>query len=164
MNPNPHSTPPPAGWAGVLAALAAAGGSDGADAAAWWQQDNLGGRTTGDRTPTARAVLAGLADLDPAVLDALPTPGHVCMSTVYQQHTEMDAPAWDGLDVDLQAQAAQAYRDSFQQAVHNQVTGYCHDTLNPETTCGEADLHPAAGGATGEQPTTIIDPRERGAR
>src|SRR6266542_7019281 len=61
-----------AAWQHTLAVLRQAGQNAGADAADWWAQDTVGGRATGDSTATARAVLAGIDDGDPAVLDALP--------------------------------------------------------------------------------------------
>lgn len=49
------------------------GAEHGANAAAWWEQDAIGGRAGGDVAETARAVLAGIEDGDPMVLDSLPT-------------------------------------------------------------------------------------------
>jgi hypothetical protein len=49
------------------------GSEHGRNAAEWWQQDTLGGRVTGDVTPTARAILTGLEGGDPAVLDTADT-------------------------------------------------------------------------------------------
>lgn len=50
------------------------GADHGRSAAGWWEQDAIGGRATGDVRPTARAVLQGLEDGDPQVLDAIPGP------------------------------------------------------------------------------------------
>src|SRR5215216_5766452 len=50
------------------------GREHGANAASWWEQDALGGRATHDTRYTAEAVLKGLEDGDPAILDSLPQP------------------------------------------------------------------------------------------
>jgi hypothetical protein len=67
--PGPHPTL----WNSILLALGQADASAGSDAAGWWAQDTVGGRAGGDTATRARAVLAGINDGDPAVLDALPT-------------------------------------------------------------------------------------------
>src|SRR5215470_12893589 len=59
-------------WRRVLDALHEAGARAGRDAADWWEQDTLGGRASGDTTARAAAILAGLDDIDPAIVDTLP--------------------------------------------------------------------------------------------
>jgi hypothetical protein len=49
------------------------GADHGRTAAAWWQQEAIGARATGDTTAIARRVLARLDDCDPEILDQLPT-------------------------------------------------------------------------------------------
>lgn len=50
----------------------AIGHADGRQGAAWWEQDAIGGRTSGDTTSVARRLLQGVEDGDPAILDTLP--------------------------------------------------------------------------------------------
>src|SRR6266536_5887154 len=61
-----------AAWQYTLAVLRQAGQDAGVGAADWWAQDTVGGRATGDTATTAGALLAGIDDGDPAILDALP--------------------------------------------------------------------------------------------
>jgi hypothetical protein len=72
----PHHTPGPDRdcdtWRRALDALREAGAQAGRDAADWWEQDTLGGRASGHTTARAVAILAGLEDIDPAIVDALP--------------------------------------------------------------------------------------------
>ena len=47
----------------------------GINAAAWWEQDTLGGRATGEYARyTAETVLKGIEDGDPEIVDSLPYP------------------------------------------------------------------------------------------
>lgn len=48
------------------------GTEHGKNAAAWWEQDAIGGRSSGDVKITASTVLKGLEDGYPEILDALP--------------------------------------------------------------------------------------------
>lgn len=57
-----------------LARATEIGREHGENAAAWWEQDAIGGRASGDVTAAARRVLAGIEDCDPMILDNLPAP------------------------------------------------------------------------------------------
>src|SRR5437764_13727870 len=110
-------------WQHILEALRQAGQHAGTGAADWWAQDTVGGRATGDTAGRARAVLAGIDDGDPAVLDALPacdlsgqwadTPTE---ADLYAHAAPPDAPGWDDLDPLRRDEAMQAYRDGFDTA------------------------------------------------
>jgi hypothetical protein len=139
-------------WAGTLGRLAAAGRQDGADAAAWWQQDALGGRTTGDVTATAARVLAGLDNLEPRVLDALPVPpfSDALIEAVYTEHTPRLAPSWARLRPSRRVAAVDAYRDAYEAALHQQVAAYCRQVLDTDPadqTHTPTTSHQRGGGA-----------------
>src|SRR5262249_24119630 len=97
------------GWATTLARLRAAGAEAGRGVAEWWAQDTIGGRDTGDVRATARRILAGIDDGDPAVLDGLPTfhppiRWHDGRDTAQVRYTEAaheaahgQAPGWQDL-------------------------------------------------------------------
>lgn len=57
----------------LLDAAYQAGAAAGRQAADWWAQHTVGGQAHGDTASTARRILAGIDDGDPAVLDQLPT-------------------------------------------------------------------------------------------
>ncbi len=125
-----------AAWLHILEALRQAGQRAGAGAADWWAQDTVGGRATGDTTATARAVLAGIDDGDPAVLDALPvcdlsgqwanTPTE---ADLYAHAVPPDAPGWDDLDTPRRDEAIEAYRDGFDTAAGERVAEHCRTAL-----------------------------------
>jgi hypothetical protein len=121
-------------WAKTLNRLAEAGRQDGADAAAWWQQYALGGRTTGDVTGTAARVLAGLDNLEPRVLDTLPAApfSDALLEAVYTEHTSRLAPAWRRLRPSQRVAAVDAYRDAYEDALHQQVAAYCRQVLDTD--------------------------------
>jgi hypothetical protein len=121
-------------WARSLARLAEAGRQDGADAAAWWQQYALGGRTTGDVTATAARVLAGLENLEPRVLDTLPAApfSDALIEQVYTEHTSRLAPVWRRLRPPQRVAALDAYRDAYENALHQQVAAYCRQVLDTD--------------------------------
>jgi hypothetical protein len=58
----------------AIAYATATGAQDGRSAAGWYAQDTYGGRVTRGAREAATAVLRGIADGDPAVLDGLPAP------------------------------------------------------------------------------------------
>src|SRR2546423_13376042 len=130
-------------WSAVLDALRAAGMDGGTTAADWWAQDTVGGRATGDTTRTARAVLAGIDDGDPAVLDALPgcdrsnedRPPH---AQLYAEAAPAGAPPWTALDPRQREEAADAYRDGVDTAVQDRITEHCRAAL-PDSTGGTGD-------------------------
>ena len=156
MNPNHHPTPSGRRRARravrrftrALADLTAAGRAHGIDAAGWWQQDSIGGRVTGDVAATAAQVLAGLEDLDPQVLDTLPgMPLHdTLLERLYTEHTGRAAPTWARLTAPQRVRAVDAYRDAYDQALHQQVESYCRQVL--DTTPAADGGHRPAGGHT----------------
>jgi hypothetical protein len=118
-------------WTQVLETLRAAGEQEGRQAADWWEQDAIGGRTNGDVHSTARAVLAGIDDGDPAILDSLPSfdvAGYDAER--FHLHTPGDAPRWDDLPEDDQAEAIDAARDGFHRAIHDGIAAYCRALLD----------------------------------
>jgi hypothetical protein len=128
------TTPDPA-WQAVLAAIAAAGRAAGSDAAAWWQQDALGGRASGDTAARARAVLTGIADGDPLMLDALPAaePGEDKAEQAYkEEHAGPSGhPGWPALDAVARAEAVDAWREAYHTAVLDEVARCCRHALDP---------------------------------
>lgn len=150
--PGPH----PAPWRSVLLALRQAGARAGIRAADWWAQDTVGGRASGDTTTTARAVLAGIADGDPAVLDALPTCDLSSQGADTPTEAEVyadaappaappDAPPWTTLGPAQREEAIGAYRDAFDTAVADRVGQHCRTAL-PEPGEPASDQPGRAGG------------------
>lgn len=150
-NSTPTSIPDPSAagdpphtvtWPAVLDAFREAGTDAGTDAADWWAQDTVGGRATGDTTRTARAVLAGIDDGDPTVLDALPGCHQSDSSTdaqqLYVEAAPDSAPPWTALDPGQRAEAVDAYRDGFDTAVQDRVAQHCRTAL-PDSTGGTGD-------------------------
>lgn len=99
----------------------------GISAAMWWEQDTLGGRVTGDARPTAKAVLKGLEDGDPEILDSLPYPDLSGQwADGYSSHdllndvgvNDGDASFFDGLTDDIFT----AYELAFNEAVEDSVS------------------------------------------
>ena len=98
----------------------------GINAAAWWEQDTLGGRATGEYARyTAETVLKGIEDGDPEIVDSLPYPdlsGQWADS--YSSHdlleelgvNDGDASFHDGL-----TDKSSTYEMAFTQAVENAV-------------------------------------------
>jgi hypothetical protein len=134
--PDHPPTPREATWPTILQALREAGTRAGSTAADWWAQDTIGGRASADTTRTARAVLAGLDDGDPAIFDTLPAcdlPGHGADTNreadLYTDAAPTDAPTWQTLDPAGREEAIDAYRDGFDTAVHERVAQHCRTAL-----------------------------------
>jgi hypothetical protein len=131
------------GWAATLARLRAAGTEASRDVAEWWVQDTIGGRATGDVRATARQILAGIDDGDPAVLDTLPTftpPArwHDGRDTAQVRYTEAahdaghdQAPHWRELTDAQRAETIAASREAFDTAVADRVAELCHLAASP---------------------------------
>ena len=163
-SPGPAATPDPCAgedprtphamtWSAVLDALREAGARAGSNAADWWAQDTVGGRASGDTAHTARAVLAGIDDGDPAVLDALPAcdrPEEDSPTDAqrYAEAAPAGAPSWTTLNPDQRHEAVDAYRDGFDTAVQDRVAHHCGTAL-PDTD------------RTGDRPGSVL-PRVRG--
>ncbi len=141
----PHHTPGPDRdcdtWHRALEVLREAGAQAGRDAADWWEQDTLGGRASGHTTARAVAILAGLEDIDPAIVDALPAcdrsgqradqPAHVpCWVDLYHDAAPADAPRWDDLDPHARDEAIGAYCDGYDNAAHDGVAAHCRRAVD----------------------------------
>jgi hypothetical protein len=114
--------------------MRAAGGQAGRSAAGWWAQDTVGGRATGDTCTTARRVLVGIADGDPAVLDGLPTLPAGDDAQRYADAAPPDAPAFAQLTAAERAAVADAYRDGFDAAVADAAAAHCRAAADPTGT------------------------------
>ena len=126
----PHHTPGPDRdcdtWRRALDALREAGAQAGRDAADWWEQDTLGGRASGHTTARAVAILAGLEDIDPAIVDALPA----CDRSGQRADQPADAPGWDDLDPHARDEAIGAYCDGYDNAAHDGVAAHCRRAVD----------------------------------
>jgi len=149
-------------WPDVLQALHEAGQRAGRNAADWWAQDTVGGRATADTAARARAVLAGIDNGDPAVLDTLPvcdlsgrwadTPTEAdSHASRYTDTAPPDAPGWNHLDAGHRDEAIAAYRDGFDTACPDRVAEHCRtalpadpatpDTATPDTGAPGNERH-----------------------
>jgi hypothetical protein len=124
----------------------AIGRQHGENAAAWWNQDALGGRATGDTTAIATRVLQGIEDGDPAVIDALPdladawsedfTPGDLAEECLWPEPDRDDTAAHQRWTA-AQPAVRQAYEDAFVESVENGVAEAA------ETTSPQLPMNPA---------------------
>ena len=118
----------------LLGAVRHIGAEDGAAAAEWWLQDPIGGRASGDTAATARRILAGIDDGDPAVLDTLPQPG-TGTSAGAPNGDPRAATGWDDVVAHLQGEYRQqvedAYREGYTAAVTDAVAAACRRRLHP---------------------------------
>jgi len=113
------------------------GREHGTNAAAWWEQDALGGRVTGDTRSTAEAVLKGIEDSDPQVLDGLPYPDLSGQwADGYSSHDlldELDVNDGDTSFIEgLTDEIFTAYEMAFAEAVESAVTAYAKAALSVE--------------------------------
>lgn len=135
-----------AGWERVLDALRAAGAAAGRDAARWWAQHAVGGRARGDVTSAARQVLAGVDDVDPPVLDGLPTADRYVLADDcdrYAEHAPPDAPRWGELTARQCDQSRWAWCDGYDDAVEAEAVRQCRIILHPEGDDGDlSHVHP----------------------
>lgn len=107
------------------------GREHGTNAAAWWRQDAIGGRTTGDVMTYARQVLEDLDDGNPSLLDSLPSPdlsgkwadGPTPQSLA--EHAGIDPR--DGIYAD---ELCNVYEAAFNDAVHAEVARMCREVLS----------------------------------
>ena len=108
------------------ARVRAAGATAGRNAAEWWCQNTFGGRAPGDVAPTAQHVLDGIADGDPAVLDALPS---LDLSGQWADGlTEADVLSDVDLDPDdLEPEAVSFVLDQYRDAFDGAVVEYVED-------------------------------------
>ncbi|MEH0931419.1 DUF4314 domain-containing protein [Micromonospora sp. CPCC 205558] len=138
------TTPPPtggpvdeaAGWAAALQRMRAAGIEAGHTAAEWWAQDTIGARASGDTRLTARRVLAGIDEGDPAVLDAIPrytSAGGSVDTAGWELFADAtgDTTGWFGLRIQQRDEAMTVYRDAFDTAATDRITDLCHLAASP---------------------------------
>lgn len=121
-------------WGQVLDALRFAGAQAGRSAADWWAQDTVGGRASGDTAGTARKILTGIDDGDPAVLDTLPTvdlPATDGEPDFYTAAVADSGPGWSELAAAEQQEALDAYRHGADTAITDRVTDHCRATADP---------------------------------
>jgi hypothetical protein len=126
-----HRTGSRPGWPQLLETLHTAGAEAGRTEADWWAQNTVGGRATGDTAATARRVLAGIDDGDPAVLDSLPTLSAGDDAQRHRDAVPAAAPDFAQLSATERAAAADAYRDGFDIAVTDAVTVHCRAATSP---------------------------------
>jgi hypothetical protein len=135
-----------AGWAAALKKMRAAGSEAGRTAAEWWAQDTIGARAGGDTRLTARRILAGIDDGDPAVLDTLPhftSSGDSVDITGWGLFADAtgDVSGWFGLRIQQRDEAMTVYRDAFDTAAEDGVAELCHLAASP-TGRDVSHLHP----------------------
>ena len=112
------------------------GKEEGTNAAAWWQQDAIGGRATGDTKATAQRVLDGLDEGDPEIIDGLPRPDlsgqwadtmsgpdliRRALDEAGLEEDEID----DAYDGEYDGEICDAYENAFSQAVDDEVQRVC---------------------------------------
>jgi len=115
-----------------LAAAEAIGREHGTNAAAWWEQDAIGGRMTGDAAAVARSILDGMADGDPAVLDGFPVAdlsgewadGYTVRQLIADVGEDPDDDDPDAY-FDAADALADAYRDGFDEAASDAIGAAC---------------------------------------
>jgi hypothetical protein len=108
------------------------GSEHGRNSAEWWQQDSIGGRASGDVRETARLILSGLDEGDPAVLDALPAAdlsgqwadGPVPRDILHECGTDEGSDTAD--------EVLSAWEDGFNTAVQGFVERACRAVLVDE--------------------------------
>ncbi|SIS01839.1 DUF4314 domain-containing protein [Micromonospora avicenniae] len=128
-------TGPDRDWERVLDALRSAGETAGRDAATRWAQHVLGGRADGDVAAAAREVLTGFDDIDPPILDQIPTADRYFLaddSDRYAEHAPPDAPAWETLTARQCDQTRWAWCDGYDAAAHAEAARRCRTVLHPD--------------------------------
>lgn len=106
----------------------AIGREHGKNAADWWEQDAIGGRVTGDVRPTARLVLEGIEEGDPAVLDGLPRPDLSGQYADGYTPAKLLAEVGGGEVQDL----CDVYEAEFEVACQGAVVAHCKRVLEVE--------------------------------
>lgn len=118
-------------YARMEEAMSTAGAEAGRNAAAWWEQDAIGGRANGDVKATARAVMKGIDDGDPEILDAMPTldlsgqwADGLRPWDIYHEVSGQDWPSFD--DAGAAAEdLVDTYRDAYDSAAIDAVYEHC---------------------------------------
>ncbi|MEV0430582.1 DUF4314 domain-containing protein [Micromonospora sp. NPDC050495] len=123
---------PDADWEQVLTALRTGGQAAGRDTAAWWAQDTIGGRASGDATATAREVLTAIeAGRDIDVLPAADRHHLADDPGRYTEHAPPGAVAWQRLTAQQRDQARWAWCDGYDTAVEAEAARQCRVVLHP---------------------------------
>ncbi|MFI7081831.1 DUF4314 domain-containing protein [Micromonospora sp. NPDC049903] len=147
------TTAPPTGgpvgvataWAATLQRMRAAGTEAGQTAAERWAQHTIGAQAGSDRRRAARRILAGIADGDPAVLDALPhfTFDDSVDTSGWELFADAtgDVAGWFGLRIPQRDEAMTVYRDAFDTAGADRAADLCRLAASP-TGRDVSHLHP----------------------
>ncbi|WP_018352041.1 hypothetical protein [Longispora albida] len=110
-----------------------------ANVAAGWAQHTIGGSASGDVQATARRVLTGIDDSDPAVLDALPgcpmdrddsSHANGALVGAYIEHAEHLAGPWAELGAFQRDALLDALLDGFDGAFCDAITAACQTVLD----------------------------------
>jgi hypothetical protein len=137
--PPTGTVPPGAGLDGeqFLTAVRAAGEAAGRDAAAWWCQDMIGGRATGDVKPRARTILQALDDDDPELLDGLPCADPSRLDNLEELDDTglaailADSEGREALVSGSRDELVDAYQDGFDEALQAAIAEQCRIVLSP---------------------------------
>ncbi|MGY0234057.1 hypothetical protein [Longispora urticae] len=124
----------------AVAVMRELGGHVAANLADDWAQHTIGGSTTGDVRETAQRVLDGIADGDPAVLDALPalpmdrgdaSHANSNLVTAYEEHAQHLAGPWSELGAFGRDALLDAVTAGFDDAYHDAISAACLAVLDP---------------------------------
>lgn len=133
--PNDRLAGSPA-WERLIDAVRDQARDDAANAVAWWQQDTIGGRVTGDPVPGARRVIDGIEDGDPEITDGLPSAdlsGEMAdgptVRGLYEDHETDDLPEWDELPEWAGPEIGDAYETIFSETAESDIVAACRAVL-----------------------------------
>jgi Domain of unknown function (DUF4314) len=118
----------------TLTAVREAATGQAEQAVAWWAQDTFGGHSRGDTRATARRLLAGLDDGDPAVYDTFPA---LPDDNDYPQLI----PGWDTMPEHTRAAAVHTFADLFFDRVNEAIYAASIAAASP-TGRDLSHLHP----------------------
>jgi hypothetical protein len=124
-------------WNTLLAAVKASAHDAGVNAANWWEQDNVGGYVNASTgIARATAVLKGIDDGDPEILDSLPSAdlsGQWADSdtadSVYADVATDDAADWSDLEDWQRDEVADTWELAYNESVMTAVYAYCHGAI-----------------------------------
>lgn len=121
----------------MIKAIARDGTEAGKIAAAWWQQEAIGGHSTGDVTAVAANVMAGLDDGDPETMDSLPSANlsgewadDPTVASIYGDHASASMPEFDTLEDWRVTEIGDVWEEAFNRAVHDAVYVACQAEAN----------------------------------
>ncbi|HEX8626552.1 MAG TPA: DUF4314 domain-containing protein, partial [Catenuloplanes sp.] len=124
-------------WQQLLTTVRERGAVAGRNAIEWWAQHTVGGRASGDVAATARRILAGIDDGDPAVLQTLPTvhsaddADRIANGDVYAEAADTTASSWPMLTGRQRDEVGDAYRDGFDTTVEDAAAARCRAVASP---------------------------------